>query len=258
LYEPPDLLVSEIFGPTFQGEGRSVGRTCVFVRLGGCNLACSWCDTPYTWAFDKRHAEMHHSGKQYDPKAELTRMSPFSVAREVESLAISKFDLVVISGGEPMLQQEGIRALVKELQTHDFEIETAGTRIVTEHLLDLNIPGVEPLIRYNVSPKLAHSGNPLGKRLVWTALDSLSRQPSIFKFVVDPKTWEQDFAEVHEIMDGLKFVQFPERRVWIMPVGTTAEEQLDNMSFLADKVLAEGWNFTPRLHTLIWGMERGR
>jgi hypothetical protein len=43
-----------------------------------------------------------------------------------------------------------------------------------------------------------------------------------------------------------------------MPVGVTATEQMDGMHFLADKVLAEGWNFTPRLHTLIWGMERGK
>jgi hypothetical protein len=117
---------------------------------------------------------------------------------------------------------------------------------------------MEPVIRYNVSPKLEHSGNPIGKRRVWVALTSLANQPSIFKFVVDPDTWEMDFAEIRGIMDELKLYQFSSGRVWIMPVGTTATEQMDGMHFLADKVLAEGWNLTPRLHTLIWGNERAR
>ena len=43
------LPLSEVFGPTFQGEGPHAGRRCAFVRLGGCNLSCEWCDTPYTW-----------------------------------------------------------------------------------------------------------------------------------------------------------------------------------------------------------------
>lgn len=42
-----DLLVSEVFGPTVQGEGKHCGRIAAFVRLGGCNLHCRWCDTPY-------------------------------------------------------------------------------------------------------------------------------------------------------------------------------------------------------------------
>lgn len=251
------LLVSEIFGPTFQGEGTSVGRTAAFVRLGGCNLACSWCDTPYTWAFDKRHAEMHHSGHQYDPKEEMKRMSVEDVADKVRLHVNTPFDLIVISGGEPMLQQEGISDLIRELQTHDFEIETAGTREVSQDLAIWNPAGVEPMITYNVSPKLEHSGNPLEKRRVWSALDSLARTHSIFKFVVNPKTWQQDFDEIQEVIDTLDMT-FVDERVWIMPVGVTAEAQIENMRFLADKVLERGWNFTPRLHTLIWGAERGR
>ena len=46
---PDELLVAEIFGPTWQGEGPSAGKVAAFVRLGLCDQACSWCDTPYTW-----------------------------------------------------------------------------------------------------------------------------------------------------------------------------------------------------------------
>src|SRR4029450_7825218 len=56
----PELVVSEVFGPTFQGEGPSVGRRAGFVRLGRCNLDCSWCDTPYTWDWER-----------HDPAVEL-------------------------------------------------------------------------------------------------------------------------------------------------------------------------------------------
>src|SRR5438046_5626962 len=62
------LVVSEIFGPTFQGEGPSLGRRCVFLRLGACNLHCRWCDTPYTWDWTGRN------GIEYDPRQELRRI----------------------------------------------------------------------------------------------------------------------------------------------------------------------------------------
>src|SRR5262249_7493061 len=85
------LVVSEVFGPTWQGEGPSIGRRCGFVRLGRCNLACTWCDTPYTWDWER-----------YDPAKELHRRAVTEVVSDLEAMAI---DMVVISGGEPMLQQ---------------------------------------------------------------------------------------------------------------------------------------------------------
>ena len=58
------LVVSEVFGPTFQGEGPSSGQRAMFVRLGRCNLDCAFCDTAYTWDWTR-----------YDPDAELRRRS---------------------------------------------------------------------------------------------------------------------------------------------------------------------------------------
>ena len=83
------IPVSEQFGPTIQGEGPYAGRTVQFLRTGGCNLSCSWCDTPYTW-----------DGENYDLRAEL---HPKTVAQIVED-AIPDM-IMVISGGEPLLHQ---------------------------------------------------------------------------------------------------------------------------------------------------------
>src|ERR1700674_1282213 len=153
------LVVSEVFGPTFQGEGPSIGRRCSFLRLGGCNLHCSWCDTPYTWDWTGRN------GKKYDPKVELSRMSTADV---MASLSATHTEMLVISGGEPLLQQRALLPLLEAAAERGWwtEIETAGTIAPT-------IETTERVSRFNVSPKLANSGNRLERRYVPTALDAL-------------------------------------------------------------------------------------
>lgn len=107
--------MAEIFGPTFQGEGGSAGQLAVFVRLSRCNLACTWCDTPYTW-----------DRGRFDLRAESRRMSQIEVWDAVRSIAA---DLVVISGGEPLLQQHRLVWLADMCRAagRRVEIETNGT-----------------------------------------------------------------------------------------------------------------------------------
>ncbi|MDP9441218.1 MAG: 7-carboxy-7-deazaguanine synthase QueE, partial [Actinomycetota bacterium] len=93
-----ELVVSEVFGPTFQGEGPSIGRRAGFVRLGRCNLACTFCDTPYTWRWE-----------DHDPAAELTRRNVAGVVADLEGMGV---ELVVVTGGEPLLQQRHLTGLV--------------------------------------------------------------------------------------------------------------------------------------------------
>ncbi|MBV9933157.1 MAG: 7-carboxy-7-deazaguanine synthase QueE, partial [Actinobacteria bacterium] len=103
------LTVSECFGPTVQGEGPSVGRRAGFVRLGKCNLACEFCDTPYTWRWD-----------DHDPAVELHEQS---VADIVERVTAMDVPMVVITGGEPLLQQRELEALARELKQIGMRIE---------------------------------------------------------------------------------------------------------------------------------------
>lgn len=229
------LAVSEIFGPTFQGEGPSLGRQATFLRLGGCNLACSWCDTPYTWDW-----------QNYDPKVEMTGMTLTEVEAELDK---HRTPLLVISGGEPMLQQDAIAELLArglwqdEFGYHRVEIETNGT-------IEPKIPQG---IQYNVSPKLISSGQPEEfTRFTPGILALYATQGAIFKFVVIRK---EDFNEIENIVD---IVGIDSDRVWIMPEGTEAETILWGLEELAEVVLERGWNLTPRLQTLIWGSARGK
>jgi len=145
-----DLLVRETFGPTWQGEGEHVGHVAAFVRLGGCNQHCWWCDEPQSWVYDERHAAMHRDGITYDPKVVLTRRSPKDVA--TDALArLPGHGCVVITGGEPMLQQPGVLELlrcIREIGDGFFpcvEIETAGTIPTSTSVL-------WELVQFNVSP----------------------------------------------------------------------------------------------------------
>ena len=111
------LVVNECFGPTVQGEGASAGRRCGFVRLGRCNQQCQWCDEPQTWAWDR-----------FDPAAELHEMAVDDVVAAVEAMDV---DMVVVTGGEPLLQQQGLEALLRAFKRDGkrVEIETARAQI---------------------------------------------------------------------------------------------------------------------------------
>lgn len=233
-----DLVVNEIFGPTVQGEGRSLGRRCAFLRLGGCNLSCSWCDTPYTWDW----TGAGDTGVAHDPRKELHRRPVEEVVAELLGLDT---ELIVISGGEPLGQQERLIPLVAALTGHgkEIEIETNGTHAAHPELITAGV-------RFNVSPKLSHSGDPRQRRIVPAALTSLSALPqSTFKFVCQNT---RDLDEVAELVAA-----FDLSSVWIMPIGRSADDVTKHMSELADAVVERGWNLTTRLHTLVWDDKRG-
>ena len=230
MFEP--LKVNEIYGPTVQGEGPSVGRQCAFLRLSGCNLTCRWCDTPYTWDWSGLN------GVKYDKASETRLMDVDDVWRQLRAYRVP---LVVVSGGEPMMQQTALQPLIDSLisQGIDVEIETNGTIA----------PDINPT-RFNVSPKLAHSGV-LQKKAI--KVDALKRYVgrSVFKFVCQTL---DDLTEVDAIAQS---AGIPDEAIWIMPEGRDPVTLQTHTETLADRVIARGWNITPRLHVMIWGSRRG-
>jgi 7-cyano-7-deazaguanosine (preQ0) biosynthesis protein QueE len=243
------LAVNEIFGPTVQGEGRSLGSRAVFLRLAMCNLKCSWCDTKYTWDWKGEF------GPAYSRASEVHLMDVASVWDEVEQAVGMDTDLVVVTGGEPLLQSRALREGFNRygLLGSRVEIETNGT--ISPLWLPWERIFSEGQLRYNVSPKLASSGNG-DKRLNEDAIEEfvlLERSDeAIFKFVV---TSRADFSEVDEFVEHFLIGK---GSVYIMPEGTDAQTLRYRTADLADEAVSRGYNLTTRLHVLAWGNERGR
>jgi 7-carboxy-7-deazaguanine synthase len=236
---PDHLVVSEVFGPTFQGEGPHAGQHAYFVRLGLCNLACTWCDTKWTWDWDN-----------YDPDQELTIMTPADVFAAVWDLVPIGVppSRIVISGGEPLIQQRALYSFVQTAAHAGFrmEIETAGTLQPSGDLIDW-------VDSWNVSPKLDHSGNAKNKRYKPSVLYEFTQLRTAFKFVVTHP------SDLHEVEGIVEECDIPRYQVWIMPEGVTPESTLAHAQAVANDVLQRGWNLTMRQHVQLWpDIHRGR
>lgn len=228
------LLVAEMFGPTVQGEGPSSGQRAVFVRLSRCNLSCPPCDTPFTW-----------DASRFNLGAETRRLPGEQV---VAWVLRQSAPLVVITGGEPLLQQELLLPVVTSLTAEGrrVEIETNGTIAPTA--------GLQRLVdAFNVSPKLATfaAATDERRRINPPALSALMASgKAVFKFVVHGT---DDLAEVDQLCTAHGLGP-----VWVMPEGTTAERVVAVSQAIADDVIRRGWNLSSRLHVLCWGDQRGR
>ncbi|MET7720659.1 7-carboxy-7-deazaguanine synthase QueE [Streptomyces mirabilis] len=230
------LVIREVFGPTVQGEGPSTGRRCSFIRLGGCNLTCQWCDTPETW-----------DASRFDLRQTLTRRT---VADIMDRAMQGDPDMVVITGGEPLLHQrtDGWRSLLWVLVCAgmEIEVETNGTQEPEEHT-------ARWVTRFNVSPKLAHAGDPADKRIRPGALYALlETRKAVFKFVV------RGLDDVREVQAFTAAHGIPPRLVWVMPEGIDTATLSARLGELADPAIAAGFNLSHRLHVAIWGDEKGR
>lgn len=247
------LSVSEIFGPTFQGEGRYAGSLCHFLRLAGCFLHCKWCDSAYTWRFDNTHP--HNFAPEYDKNEEVCTMSIDTLVAEfLDRYYQDNTDgfMLVITGGEPLLQANALELFLKDLNWRIsnlyIEIETAGV-IFNEELSTCGN------ISFNVSPKLENSGNPKFLRYKPEILSKFNKLAyggeAIFKFVVSN---EQDFVEIDEIVSD---IGIDNNSVYIMLEGATMDEQQDKF-YLVPEIIKRRYNFSPRIHTMLWGNKRGK
>ncbi len=227
------LNVNEIFGPTIQGEGVHTGHRVGFLRLAGCNLACVWCDTPYSWDWSR-----------YDKDEESHRMAVADIADAIKPMMV---DRLIVTGGEPMLQQRNFKA-IQEATGCKLDIETNGT-------IEPKPEAIDAVDMFVVSIKLEHAGDSDEARIKWEAIfkfaELAEQGKAIFKFVA------KDACDLDEIREIVEAACVPAHAIYIMPEGVTVEAQLDGMRRIVDFVIEEGWQLSPRLHTLIWGQERG-
>ena len=224
------MLIAETF-TSLQGEGELVGMPSFFIRTSGCNLRCSWCDTPYT---------------SWTPEG--TRRSVTSLVAEASGSGVRH---VVITGGEPLLQRE-IGLLTQELACKGLHItvETAGT-VAPEFVCDL----------LSVSPKTANS-DPEGRWLerhrrlradVGPLRRLIERFPAFqLKFVV------REPGDLDDICRLLKKLPPADsHRVLLMPEGRDPSEVAHTAATVAALCLEHGFRYTPRLHLDLFGGRRG-
>ncbi len=231
------MKIAEIFY-SVQGEGKLAGVPSVFVRTSGCNLRCTWCDTPY--------ASWNPTGDELSLEEIVSRVLRFGAKH------------VVLTGGEPMIQTQ-LPELVQRLQDHQLHItiETAGTIWIPEMQIELA----------SISPKLANStpwereggrfasAHEEGRikldvlKQFATAANVLDRQ---WKFVISKP---EDMVEMQKLLEQIGGI-LPQD-VLLMPEGITHEAVMEKGRWIAEICKQYGYRFGPRLHISLYGNKAG-
>ena len=227
------LNINECFGPTVQGEGPHTGQRVMFLRLAGCNLSCSWCDTPYSWDW-----------KQFDHAAESHAIDSNELSYLL-TFPMNAPSRIVVTGGEPMLQQRGLLPLMRALSGISFDVETNGTISPLPEV-------AERVDLFCVSPKMQSARDAESMRIKIDTLKQYAALPNaIFKFVV---MTDADLDEADKVATA---IGVSSDRVWIMPEGANRATHLEHLSMFADKIIERGYNLSTRLHVLVWDQKRG-
>ena len=222
------MKIAELFY-SLQGEGVLIGVPSFFIRTSGCNLRCSWCDTPYT---------------SWQPEGEELTLEQILQAVEAHPARH-----VVVTGGEPMIAPAivDLTNRLRDLGMH-ITIETAGT-VFQPVECDL----------MSISPKLANS-TPTGdqaarhERLriqIGPLRQLMERYDYQLKFVVEKR---EDMAELRKLVGDLGA---PPDRVILMPEGTDPAPLRERALWLAEICKQDGFRFSPRLHIDLYGSRRG-
>ena len=226
------MKISEIF-ESIQGEGNNAGKPAVFLRTAECNLKCVWCDTKYTWDW-----------KNYDYSKEVNEMSIKEVRQSLEQFRIRH---LVITGGEPLMQQDDLAELLTFLKPKFYvEVETNGTILPNNSLSAL-------VDQWNVSPKTKNSGNPLEMCEDNECYTFFSKKKNCyFKYVVES---EDDLIEINQLISKHNLEK---KRVLLMTQAMTKEEILAKEKNVFTLSKKNSLGFSPRLHVMKWGSQRGK
>ncbi|MEP1535514.1 MAG: 7-carboxy-7-deazaguanine synthase QueE [Paracoccaceae bacterium] len=232
------LRIAEIFGPTIQGEGTLIGEPTVFVRTGGCDYRCAWCDSLHAVDPAYRHtwAAMHTE----------------AVWAEVQRLSKGKPLTVSLSGGNPAIQDFTQLIALGRSDGYRFACETQGS-IAKPWFADL-----DTLV---LSPKPPSSGEVVD----WDAFDACLRaakraRSTVMKIVIFDETdytWAQETAG-----------KYPALPLFLQPgnlevdpdVAIEPQVLTDKLLWLVDKTMHDSWfapRILPQLHVLLWGNKRG-
>ena len=224
------MVIKEIF-KSIQGEGTRAGLPCIFVRLTGCNLRCTWCDTAYAF----------HGGKQMSVEEVLTRVDQLTGRFEGMSGAQASVPLVELTGGEPLLQEE-VYPLAERLLAANYSvmIETSGERFIGR------LPREVVKI---IDVKCPDSGEP--DTFDMCNLEELSENDEV-KFVLSTRR-DYEFARAFTLQHGLARRV---KQVLFSPVFEDPQGKWPGLEprMLVEWILADGLpvRLGLQLHKFIW------
>jgi 7-carboxy-7-deazaguanine synthase len=224
------MVITEIF-KSIQGEGTRSGLPCIFVRLTGCNLRCTWCDTAYAF----------HGGKKMSVEEVLSRVDELAGRSAEMDAADSSIPLVELTGGEPLLQDE-IYSLSERLLAAKYTvmIETSGERFIG------NLP--RDVIKI-VDVKCPDSGEP--DTFDARNLEALSEDDEV-KFVLATRR-DYEFARDFTLQHGLARRV---KQVLLSPVFEDPQGKWPGLEprTLVEWILADGLpvRLGLQLHKFIW------
>lgn len=235
------MKISEIF-KSFQGEGRLAGVPSVFVRTSVCNLRCVWCDTRYT---------------SWEP--EWQERDVATVLSEVRRLAASDVRHIVVTGGEPMLEDTDLVRLCAGLSSD-------GMHVTIETNATIFIPGLSASL-ISMSPKLrnstpvahgsiaeSHEALRLNDGVIRNFLDAYKSPPDMdcqVKFVVEEE------ADLEEIGLLERRIPIPAEKILLMPQSIEPADLERKSRWLQPLAARRGYGFSPRLHIARYGNRRG-
>ncbi|MBI5367997.1 MAG: 7-carboxy-7-deazaguanine synthase QueE [Planctomycetes bacterium] len=215
--------VSEVFY-SLQGEGPSVGRPAVFLRLQGCDVGCAWCDTRYTW----------------DPGLGEPLDLP-AIERRIAA-EFGACPLLVVTGGEP-LQHPQLGDLLDWAATRFARVEIETSAVAPP-------PRTGSRFAYNASPKLP--GVSPRWAATWEHVSAYLALPeTTFKVVV------RDLPDFTALIGLARRHGIPAERVAVLPEGLTDEAVRAHARELAEPCKRAGFRLSPRLHIWLWGARRG-
>ncbi|MFB5661316.1 7-carboxy-7-deazaguanine synthase QueE [Alteribacillus sp. HJP-4] len=235
------IPILEIFGPTIQGEGMVIGQKTMFIRTGGCDYRCSWCDSAFTW----------------DGSQQAVLMTAPEIMEKLKDAGGKNFSHVTISGGNPALHK-GLAEVVEMLQQKGIRtaVETQGS-IWQEWMLDIDDVTISPKppsstmkteweqLDYYVKRLISRPGKSMSLKIVIfndKDLDYLiqvhERYPSVEMYAQTGND-ELSAEDSRQLRDHLL-----ERYQWLIEKVTNSEK-LNSVKVL------------PQLHTLLWGNKQG-
>ncbi len=224
-----NIRISEIFGPTIQGEGALIGQPTVFVRTGGCDYRCLWCDT------------MHAVDSKY--RNEWKPMSADEIFMRIEELSGGKPLMISLSGGNPAIQDLKPLIDLGHEQSYKFALETQGS-IAKDWFSDLDV--------LTLSPKPPSSGEKTDWSVFDKCLSMAGNNPAItIKIVIMD---EKDYAYAYDT-----YTRYPHYPIYLQPCNKGGDLN-ENMLWLVDKIIKDKWfnvRVLPQLHVILWGDKRG-